>query len=344
MVGQTQLKAQKVLIVRLGSLGDVVHAIPAQQCLHSYFPHAEIHWISKAPYLTLLSHIPGISRVWRADFDTWSWSSSQECWKTVRALRREKFDYAIDFQGLFKSALLARWAGARHVVGFAAGQTREPFVSLLYSRTPRVKEERLHVVDLNLRLVSLLGCSGDGKGLLPLRIPAESEQSVQRCLNEAGIERPVLINPGAGWVTKLWPTANYGQLADRIQRELNLPVVLTYGPGEETLVEEVQAASSTQLCRFPTSVLELAALCRKARLMVAGDTGPLHLAVALGTPSVSIMGPSTAWRNGPHQAADLVVQRRLPCSDCYKRTCNHFICMDISVEEVFSSVVRRLGL
>ncbi|RPI29442.1 MAG: lipopolysaccharide heptosyltransferase family protein [Acidobacteria bacterium] len=348
---------RKILIVRLGSLGDIIHAMPAQQQLHRCLPLAEIHWLTETAYVPLLESVPGITRIWVAGLRKWSWrGSSRPFVQLIRALRREHFDLALDFQGLLKSAIVARLSGARLVAGFGPALTRERLASSFYSdRVAAKPEEKLHVVDLNLRLAERPGCTNGNHAppfdstaprrapIIPLEIPEAAGSRVRQKLAENRIERPILLNPGAGWATKLWPAGHYAQLAGRIQDELEIPVVLTYGPGEESIIEEVKQATSG-CCSFPTSIPELAALCRESRLMIAGDTGPLHLAVALGTPTVAILGPSPIWRNGPYDPADLVVKRHLPCSNCLKRTCDQFICMNIAVEEVFDAVVRRLGI
>ncbi|MGH9338316.1 MAG: glycosyltransferase family 9 protein [Acidobacteriota bacterium] len=340
------------MIVRLSSLGDIVHALPAQQRIAGAFPGAEVHWLSEPAYEPLLARVPGIARVWPADTRAWRRGLSflREPAGLIRAFRKERFDIALDFQGLVKSAVLGRLSGAREVIGFSRDDLREPAAGRFYTRVaPRQKGLQRHVIEQNLSLLSWLGpeitsCNG-ASPLIPLEIPPEAENYVGTKLREHGIRNPVLINPGAGWVTKLWPARDYGRLFQRIKKELKLPVVFTYGPGEEGLIEQArQSASPAPLITFPTSILEFAALCRRSRLLVAGDTGPLHLAVAMGTPTVAIMGPTSPWRNGPFSSSDLVVKRYLPCSDSYKRTCDQFICMDIPVEEVFEALVRRLKL
>ena len=334
----------KLLIVRLGSLGDIIHTFPAQQLLHHCLPKAEIHWLTEGSYAQLVETLPGVTRVWVAGLRKWSWQSSPKPFvRLISALRHEHFDLAFDFQGLLKSAVVARASGARHVAGFAAEMTRERLASAFYTHQAAPKPgEKLHVVDLNLRLAHQRGCSNGAGPLIPLRIPDASTYLVRDKLARQGINRPILLNPGAGWATKLWPPRQYAALARKIEQDLKISVVLTYGPGEEGVIEAVRQAGANAFS-FPTSILELAALCRESRLMVAGDTGPLHLAVALGTPTVAIMGPSAIWRNGPYTSADIVVKRQLPCSDCYKRTCDNFICMDIPVDQVFQAVVKRLG-
>lgn len=338
----------KLLIVRLGSLGDIIHAVPAQQMLTQHFPQAEIHWLTEPPYDALLHRIPGIHKLWLADTKKWRRKpfSVGEGIRLVRSLRRQRFDAALDFQGLIKSALLAKLSGARRIIGFAAHQSREPASRYFYSETVEADDgSRPHAVEINLALAQSLGCSNNGASpLIPLDIPTEAFGYVDEQLRRNNVSNPVLVNPGAGWVTKHWPPENYAKLIRRIHQEMGHGMILTYGPGEQGLVEKIRTlAKPHPIASFPTTFLQLAALCRRARLLVAGDTGPLHLAVALGTPTVAILGPTSPWRNGPFNPQDPIVKRYLFCSNSYKRSCNQFICMDIPVQEVFDAVTRRLG-
>lgn len=336
---------EKILIVRLGALGDIVHALPAQQQIHRRFPNCEIHWLVEPHYRGLLETVPGIHRIWTADTKRWRRrpGTALDLVRLVPALRRERFDLALDFQGLIKSAFLARLSGAGRRMGFCRERCREPAAAGFYTDTVPTSGDG-HVIDLNLELAGSLGCAGEATARVPFRLPAEARHYVDSRLQAAGGGRPVLLNPGAGWPTKLWPARRFARLGAEIRRRLNLPVVITYGPGEEDLVREIRDCSRPgSVAGFPTTILELAALCRRACLMVAGDTGPLHLAVAVGTPAVAVMGPSIARRNGPFHPEDRIVKRYLYCSDCNKRSCGEFICMNISVEQVFRAVRRRLS-
>ncbi len=334
---------RKALIVRLGSLGDIIHTIPAQQQLARQHPGVEIHWLAEPPYQDFLRQVEGVGRVWAADTQQWRRrvSSLGGLGRLLRDLRRQDFDLAVDFQGLLKSALLARLAGAAQVLGFAEEQVRERASRWLYTQQVPVPNGR-HVIQTCLDLVSFPDQGREVSPRIGLRIPKQAAGYVDRKLAELKMDRPVLINPGAGWETKLYPVSDYARLADRIQERLGLPVVFTYGPGEETLIEQAQGVAEQPVHTFPTSILELAALCRRARMLIGTDTGPLHLAVALGTPTVALLGPTPPWRNGPLSSLDRVVRRDLPCSNCHKRTCSEFICMDISVETLLEAVTRRL--
>ncbi|MEE8586223.1 MAG: glycosyltransferase family 9 protein, partial [Acidobacteriota bacterium] len=295
--------------MRLGALGDVIHAVPAQQQLSRRFPSAAIHWLTEPPYREILQAVPGIDRVWVADTKGWRERPRRlvELIRLVRALRRERFDLAFDFQGLLKSAGLARLAGTGAIYGFQAERFKERAASWLCSHTIDGEADLgCHTVDTNLRLASLLTGSNGGSPLIPLSVPEQADRAVCQRLAEAGLDpqseanRPALINPGAGWATKIWPARDYARLGSEIEQRLGIPVVYTYGPGEEVLIRQVRQTLEPASARaFPTSILELAALCRRSRLMVGGDTGPIHLAAALGVPIVAVLGPTTASRNGP---------------------------------------------
>ncbi len=339
-------KMDKVLIVRLGSLGDILHALPAQQLLHSRLPGAGIDWLTAPQYVPLLRCVPGIRNAWPVDPRRWQpdFAGAPSTIRLLRSLRRERFDLVVDFQGLLKSAVLARIAGRGQVVGFKAERFKEKGTGWLYTHREEGESDLgQHVIDANLKLVKRFVGGEHDSAVVPFQIPHQDQEYVRRRLSDLEMRRPVLLNPGAGWVTKRWPARDYGRLARMIVQDLGFPVAVTYGPGEEEVAEEVKREAGTQnLAAFPTTITQLAALCRVSRLMVAGDTGPLHLAVSTGTPVVAILGPTAAGRNGPYSEEDVVVKRDLPCSNSYKRVCDEFICMDIPVETVLGAVQRRL--
>ncbi len=347
-ITESSNSCRKILIVRLGSLGDIVHAIPSQQSIKRHWPQSEIHWLTEPPYDSLLNSVCGISKVWVADTQKWRRRifSLREGVSLIQSLRRERFDVVLDFQGLIKSALLGRLSGARQVVGFRPERFKEPAAQYFYSDTVVGDDgSQPHAVEINFQLARFLGCSEESLSpAVPLETGSRELQYVNDHLGRLGIQNPILINPGAGWVTKLWPAKSYAQLFVKIREETGLPVIFTYGPGEEALIETIRDAAAPHfVATFPTDFLQFSALCRRSQLLVGGDTGPLHLAVSLGTPTVAILGPTASWRNGPFNPQDEIIKRDLPCSNSYKRTCDQFICMDIPVQQVFDAVVRRLS-
>jgi len=200
------------------------------------------------------------------------------------------------------------------------------------------------VARLNQELARAAG-GISSSGPFPLSASNDDRDAILARLRAEHLSEYVVINPGGGWPTKCWDAAKYGALAGRIQEELKLSVVVTTGPGEEKLFDEMCRHCAGALPRqFSVPFRQLIPLFQRARLVIGGDTGPFHLASMLGTPVVGVFGPTSPVRNGPLSEQDEVVVHVLPCSFCYGRTCpTQNECMDISVEEVFSAVTRRLA-
>ncbi len=337
----------RILIVRLGSLGDIVHTVPAQQYLAKRYPESEIHWLVEPPYDQLLNHVPNIEKIWKADTQRWRkhLTSLSAPRSLVRELRAQRFDLAIDFQGLVKSALLSRLSGAQRVAGYKRKWLREPLAAWFYTEPTQIEGGQRHHIEYLLDLADPPRFRGQVSADMPLAIPAEVSRYIEEHLERLHVKDPILLNPGAGWDTKKWPAERFAQLGQMVQERLGIPVIITYGPAEQDLVDLIQERTFPDpLKACPTDLLQLAALCRKSRLMVAGDTGPLHLAVALGLPTVALLGPALPWRTGPFSQSDVIIQHERPCPNPYKRSCREHFCMDIPVEQVFTGITQRLGL
>jgi heptosyltransferase-1 len=333
-----------ILIIRLSSLGDILHALPAFADLRASFPNSKIDWLVSEKHKSLLSAVRGIGAIRilgtkaHGDFALRS---------LIRDLRSQHYDFAIDFQGLLKTAALSLLSGARTRLGFSRGLVREYPAHWFYNRTQPKPQGQFHVLQLNRMLAGLTGAV-PVSAPLEFCVPENDSQLVESMLRREQLTDYVVINPGGGWSTKRWSLQKYGDLAKKIAVELGLPVVLTTGPGEEsyyqTIADHCGDCGRVQPRHFPVSFLQLIPLYQKAQLIVGGDTGPFHLACALGAPVVGIFGPTSPVRNGPWRSEDEVVAHTLPCSFCYGRSCaTNNECMDISVDEVFAAVVRRLA-
>jgi len=339
---------KKILIIRLSSLGDIIHVFPAFNSLRATFPDAQIDWLVEKRMAFLLYSIKGINNIFEVN-TLWIKNNpiSSKAWIPVRnlivALRKQRYDNALDFQGLLKTGLLTYFSGARRRLGFSKNLAREYPVHLFYNQNLDTGKDRMHVVDLNLRLAQMAGaCAAPTR--LDLSAHPEDVNFVDALIKRECLDAFVVINPGGGWPTKCWKPNRYGQLAARIQKELHLPVVVTTGPGEETYFAEIaQSCGMPSPLHFQLPFLQLIPLFQRALLFIGGDTGPLHLACALGTPVVGILGPTSPDRNGPWNGVNEAVVRRLPCSFCGGRKCPTRIeCMDIPVDDVFRSVLRLL--
>jgi heptosyltransferase-1 len=285
---------RRFLVVRLGSLGDIVHTFPAVAALRESFPASEIIWLTHARW-RLLVHSSGLaSKVWTTE--TRSMSSLMQ---TIREIRSASFDIAIDYQGLWKSASLPFLAGVKRRIGFSPGSVREFGVPLLY--TDRVHATTAHVAAQNGELSRRAGAQ---RPVANFRLdpPSLQNEELSKYLPSAGMKQYVVLSPGGGWRSKCWPPERFGALCEKLFQSLSLRCFINYGPGEEDLASKVRAASGdADPVLFNGELGPLMSLLRGAACVVGGDTGPLHLAVALGTPVVALFGPTDPARNGPYR-------------------------------------------
>lgn len=332
----------RLLLVRLSAIGDIVHSLPTAAVLAE--AGYEVVWAVQPAGRPLIAGNPAVATCVvipaRSPFVPRAISQA------MTELRAARTDIALDLQGLWKSGFWARVSGAKRRIGFGRAARREPLSSLLLTERHDLPTGVTHVIDKNLALLRALGLDAVGRRDFPLP-PFEREAArVDRELAALSIERPILFHPGGGWSSKLWPPELYGELASRLARR-RIPTLVGWGPGEEELAQRVVVASGgTAIASFPASLLELAALAQRARAIVAADTGPLHLACAVGTPAVALFGPTDPARNGPWNPADVVLARRPPCFPCHRRECatHRGILHEIPVAEVEQALLARIGL
>ena len=342
----------RILIVKLGSIGDIAHTLPALAAMRRALPRAEISWVVEKRSAEILRDNPFLKSLIEVDTKALRrWPSSGETLQAprqqLRRLRASSFDSALDFQGLLKSAAIARFSRASRVYGFARPNLREPASRLLLSKAVRVPL-KTHVIVKNLTLAA------EALNISVPRTPDEFEFPIGiRREHEVEAEvaadwtygRYAILNPGGGWPTKLWSAERFAALADRLWTEFGLHSIVTYGPGEQALAERISGASRSGRVRASDLSLKgFYALSRRASLYVGGDTGPTHLAIAARAPVVGLFGPTEWWRNGSPRAEDVCVERNdIGCrTDCHRRACSHWICMDIEVERVLEAAGERL--
>jgi ADP-heptose:LPS heptosyltransferase len=331
----------KALLVRLSAIGDVVHTLPAVAALRAH--GHETGWAVEPAARVLLEGNAAVGAVVAVPASRGF--RLAEARAARRHLRAGHYDIALDFQGLWKSAAWAWVSGARRTAGFARAWRREKASSMLLREQAALPAEAVHVIDKNLSLLRVLGIEAIGSRRFPL--PDTTAEAARVAGEVAKLGRPefVVLNPGGGWASKLWPPEAFGRLAREL-RDLGLGALVSWGPGEQALADRVVAASEGAAVRsFPTTLLEYVELARRARLVVAADTGTLHLACAIGTPVVGLFGPTDPARNGPFAAADRVVRRVPPCAPCHRRVCpTHGGIMDgIPVAEVAAAARELLA-
>ena len=340
----------RVLFVKLGSIGDIVHTLPALAAVRQAMPDAEVSWAAESRSAEILRENALIDNL--IEVDTYSFRTGRsvdeilpEIRRQVAGIRKFKFDLAIDFQGLLKSGLIAKLSGAKQRIGFARKELREPASRVLLTKSVKT-DSQIHVIRKNLQLLegALQIPVPDLDFEFPIQTSPADVLEASEIAEQAG-GRFVILNPAGGWVTKLWHAEKFGILADRIWDQYGLTSVIATGPKEVDLAKQVEAGSrSGKLLACQPSLKGFYELARAAEIYVGGDTGPTHLAIAAGVPIVGIFGPTEWWRNGSPMKGDICVERSdIACRiDCHRRTCNNWICMDINVETVFEAVKRRL--
>jgi lipopolysaccharide heptosyltransferase I len=369
-----------ILIVRLGALGDIVHAIPAAAALRRAHPSARIDWIVDARHRGMVDLVRVLDNVITVE------PPAIPGWvRAVRELRSTHYDVALDLQGLMKSAVLARASGARRIIGFSIWHLREKTARPFYSEVGDLPAEagshgvsngtvpnetrgfrleaedhvihkndtrsvRLqpdpsedHVIHKNLRLLRTLGVESTTIEF-PLR--PVSSVVVDDVRLEIGEAPFALVNPGAAWPNKRWPPERFGAVTAFLRDVRGMRSLVLWGPGEAPLAHAVvEASDGAAIVAPPTQLADLVALSRAAALMISGDTGPLHIAAAVGTPIVAIFGPTDPLRNGPFSAGDVVVSRHAACRCHYERRCRRpaWCLADVGMVEVTAAIQQRLS-
>jgi lipopolysaccharide heptosyltransferase I len=349
----SSIPARRVLIVRLGALGDIVHAIPVAAALRRAWPEARIDWMVSAKHREILELVPAIDGRLAVN-DRGDAGGGLSLVQAVRAARRTAYDVTLDLQGLIKSALIARATGAPAVVGFTARYCRESLARVFYTTAHDpgrggiyARDETRHVVQINLGLLEALGLT-PGAPEFPIA-PVASTSAAR--MADATKGRYALLNPGAAWPNKRWPPDRLAALARALLARHGLMSVVLWGPGERALADEVVAGAAGAAALSPeTTIADVVALARGASVMVSGDTGPTHIGAAVGTPIVGLYGPTRPERNGPWLPEDETVSRAEGCECHHLRTCRRTTrgrgevpcLLEIQVDEVLAAVERRL--
>jgi len=320
------------LIIRLSSLGDIIHTLPAFSSLRRRYPQARIRWAVEGRGQEILDLVPGIDEVIVIDRKNWL--------RSVAPLRRRE-QTALDFQGLVKSGLIAYLSRSRRRIGFERKNCREALASVFYTESPAfVREDEIHVIAKNLRLLSCLGIE-ESRFDFPLAIPTDIRRAAECKLQAIGYDRAkrlLLLNVGAAWETKRWFPEKWTSLIEKIRFGDAFPMLLWGTEAEKRLAEAIRERTGIPEAPFLT-IPEVMAAIQSASLIVSGDTFALQAAAALSVPVVGLFGPTNPRRNGPFHPRDKVIFYEIECSPCYKRSCSTLDCLrTIGVEETASAV------
>lgn len=336
---------RSILIVKLSAIGDVVHSLPLLESLRKNFPAAKIDWVVEEESSQIIDAHKCIDRVivsrrksWQRRFFKKGERSTAlgEIFRFLRELRSEEYDLVIDLQGLFKSGILTGLSRGKRKIGASGGREGSP---LFLTERPYPVDYDQHAVDRYLKIIEYLQCHQNSwEGMIPIR--DSDRRAVDQLVFGNGIQHPtfVAINPMARWVTKLWDLHRFANLADRLQKELSCRVVFTGSGDDRVYVGKIIDRMEGKPVNLTglTTLKELAYLYSRCGLLVSTDTGPMHIAAAMGCPVLALFGPTAPWRTGPYGDAHGVIREEIDCGPCFKKRCSHVTCMkNISVEEVF---------
>ncbi len=357
----------KILIVKLSAIGDVIHTLPALALLRQCLPESSLDWVVEEKAAGILVGHPQLDKVMVSGRKRWMhhlarpsrwFAVYKEAASFIRELRSERYDLVIDFQGLFKSAVLVVLSRGACKIGY--GKTRE-LSYLALSRRIEPPPAELHAVDKNIGLVeavlklkgiSVSGREAHGKGSSQhhysasdgMAPPGEQDKARVDALMHATLKDRtgplILVNAPAGWETKRWDVQKMAEMADRLISTYNAGLIYTGSTADAAYIDGIISRMRCQAVNAAgrTTLKELACLISKARLFVTTDSGPMHLAAAVGTPVVALFGPTAPWRTGPYTERARIVRTQAPCSPCYKKRCDSMICMnEIGVDQVMEA-------
>ncbi len=322
------LEVRRILLVKPSSLGDVIHALPTAAALRRRFPAAHLAWLVEEESAEVLRGVSCVDEVIVSGRRRWfgalragagMGAALGEFRALLRRLRAGRYDVVVDLQGLLKSAVFVAATGARVRLGLSSGREGSRLAATHVVEAP----SREHAVERYLRAAWALGAP-DGPRAFPIAVPPEAERDAREILAEAGGAPVAVLHPAARWPTKLWTPEAFALVGDALADHLGAAVVITGGPADADVAEAVRARMRRPARNLAgrTTLQVLAAILRRAAVMVTVDSGPMHLAAALGTPLVALFGPTAPSRTGPYGPGPRrVLQVALPCVPCFSRRC-----------------------
>ena len=346
---------ERVLVIRLGSVGDVLRTLPAVSAFHACYPKVSLGWVVQDPSEDIVRSFPFVSEVIVLPRKRWVRMFKKpflyprllrEIWDWIRDLRRRRYEVVLDFHGILKSGIIGVLSGAKKRVGFKRGYCKE-LNNLFTNVHVNPGDPELNRVYKNLELVHAVGC----KHSLPkvwLAPSAKDGERIERFWREIQpVHAPVIaVQPSSSKATdfKRWFPDRYARLCDALVETLGATIILTWGPGGRHTVEEIQKTMKhPSYIACSTSLMELSALFMKCDMYVGGDTGPMHLACFSGLPAVVIYGPTNPWVNAPYpHSLYRMVRVELPCSPCRDKRCTRRLCMKAITPEMVLQEVKGL--
>lgn len=346
---------KRILIIRLGAIGDVIRTLPALRALRANLPRAYLAWAVEDRAASLLKNHPDLNALFIAPRQKWqqrplSASTLHEAIEFIRRIRREQFDCVLDFHGLFKSGLIAWLSGVKRRIGYSRGFCREANY-LFTNEHVSLPQYKINRVEKNLLLIKALGLPITNHiPIIP--VSAQDQTSVDALVgpaNHTPSQLKVIIHPGSSPQTpyKRWDHRRYARIADIIIHEYRGKVFFAPGKDEQELVKQITGhmIESDYVVYQTATLTDLAEVIRRCDLYIGNDTAPMHLAAFVGTPVIALFGPTDPVENAPYEASrSIVIRKEVSCNPCRNRTCDNLTCMDaIHVEDVAKAVDRILG-
>jgi heptosyltransferase-1 len=333
---------KNIAIIRLSSLGDILHAVPAFNLLRKQFPASRISWFAENPGAKLLKNIAGIDEIVTLNLKAKGLFNKIKDILRIRSLYREQFDLIIDFQGLLKSSILA-WILKGYSIGFGRKNLKEPPARYFYKQQADPFDENNHVIFKNIHLIrGLVAISNPPVVEYPLK-PIPVSRKLERFLAENKLEKNkyIILNIGGGWESKLLEISQNIEIIKKIKNKCSYPVVILWGNEKERQVAgEIARATQTSMTDF-FDFSELIGLIQYSCLTVSADTLALHVADMVKVPSVGFFGPTSPWRNGSLLKESVHVLKKMECSFCYKKKCGKIDCMKkLEIDQIIEAIEK----
>lgn len=346
-----------ILIVKTSAIGDVIHTFPALNALRRQYPEARIDWLVEEAAADLVIGHPALDSVLVSRRKTWVrdlkhgrvLAACRGFADFVKRLRATEYDLLIDFQGLLKSGISVCLARARRKVGFGKGMEHAEGSYIFLNETVSPVDMDQHAVIRGLLLLKAIGIESEDV-IFDLQVGNEQREKIGHLLEVEGVDpaRPlVAINPMTTWETKHWKNERFAKVADQLI-DKGIAVVFSGGSQDVGAIEGIRAAMTGKAASLAgkTTLKDLAALYERVAVLITTDTGPMHLAAAVGTPVVALFGPTAPWRTGPFGLGHKVLRAEIACSPCLKRCCNrNHECMEqITVDQVVQAAQTVLAI
>ncbi len=331
---------EKIVIVKLSSLGDIIHTLPAFNILRKEYPKSEIIWIVEKSGKKILELVNGIDKIYTIDTKALRKGRNiQNNIRKIRAIKKIKADAVFDFQGTLKSAVITALLISEKKIGFDKKNLKEKGAAFFYNIKANPFDELNHIIKKNISLLNTIGIKNQKIEFPDFRVDDKTVMQVKEKTDKIDLNQSVILNIGAGWQTKKLDIEKWITISKKLVKHEITPIILWGNSTEKETAKIITNEAKLRL--FPLfTIEELIVLFKKIKLVVSADSFPLHLAEALNTPTVAIFGPTPPSRNGPFNPHSKIIYHKLKCSNCFKKKCGKLLCMKkITAKEVVDKII-----